>query len=169
MCIGLKRNTLELVPFNKNWKNIFDSEKARILRKIRKYIISIEHIGSTSIQNICAKPIIDIAVSLKDYKDGIKCIRGLTELGYLYKGELGIPGRHYFRTNNEIVKFHIHMFAETSILWKNHIFFRNYLNRHPEKAKEYEKLKLKLMEKYKNNRELYTEGKSEFIKSILSS
>src|SRR4030042_5217166 len=110
--IGLKRKTLKLVPFNSEWENIFRNEKEKILHGIKDYIISIEHIGSTSIENIYSKPIIDICISIKKYDDGFKCETFLESIGYIYKGDFGIPGRHFFRTNDEIVKFHIHMFEE---------------------------------------------------------
>ena len=165
--IGLKRNTIKLLPFSIEWKTIFKNEKRKILKGIKDYIISVEHIGSTSILNICSKPIIDICISLKNYSDGLKCVNYLESIGYIYKDEFGIPGRHYFSTKDETVKFHIHMFEEKNLEYKNHIYFRDYLNKYPEEAKKYEKLKFKLKEKYSYNRDLYTEGKSKFIKKIL--
>ena len=165
--IGLKRKTLKLVPFDPNWKEYFNVEKTKLINKIGKYIISIEHIGSTAINNIYSKPIIDIAISLKQFDDGYKCVQEMEKLRYLYKGEHGIPGRHYFRTNNEIVKFHIHMLEINSKNWNNHLKFRNYLNENQDYAKQYEVLKINLLKKHQNDRELYTKSKSEFINSIL--
>jgi GrpB-like predicted nucleotidyltransferase (UPF0157 family) len=165
--IGLKRKTLNIVPYDPNWKLYFNEEKERLFNKISNYIISIEHIGSTAINNLHAKPIIDMAISLKKYDDGFECVPFMEKLGYLYKGEYGIPGRHFFRTNDDIVKFHIHMFAIDDPKWEYHIKFRDYLNNNPDEAKEYEKLKFDLIKKYNNDRELYTDGKSKFINRIL--
>jgi GrpB-like predicted nucleotidyltransferase (UPF0157 family) len=165
--IGLKQQTIDLIPYNPQWKKLFRTEKSRLLKIIGNNILSVEHIGSTAIENICSKPIIDICVGLKDFYDGYKCEKPLEKAGYLFKGEFGISGRHYFMTDNEIVKFHIHMYEITSDNYKNHLRFRDYLINEPESAKEYESLKLKLKEKYKDNRKKYTEGKSRFIKRII--
>ncbi len=165
--IGLKRKTLTLVPFNPEWKNIFQGEKEKIVHGIKDHIISVEHIGSTSIENIHSKPIIDICISIDKYDDGFKCIKYLESTGYIYKGDFGIPGRHFFRTDDDIVKFHIHMFEKESINYRNHLYFRDYLRKYPEEAKKYERLKLKLKEKCKDNRDLYTEKKGKYIGKII--
>jgi len=167
MILGLKLNTIELVPYDPDWEKAFVEEKKKIAEILGDKIISIEHIGSTAIKSILAKPIIDIAISLRKYEDGFECIKPLESIGYLYKGENGILGRHYFRTNDEIVKFHLHLFVITSEEWENHILFRDYLNKNINEAKKYEKLKLSLIKKYKGNRELYTENKSSFCKEII--
>lgn len=167
MTIGLKRGLLELVPYDPEWEVFFNNEKNEIRKAIGQFILAIEHIGSTSIKNMCAKPIIDIAIGLKKYDDGFKCVEGLSKIGYLYFGERGIPGRHYFRRDSEIVKFHLHMHEITSEEWKNHILFRDYLRNHEKEAKEYTELKYDLKHKFGNDIEKYTEAKAEFINNIL--
>jgi GrpB-like predicted nucleotidyltransferase (UPF0157 family) len=165
--IGLKRGTLELVQYDPEWELFFDSEKKRIEKSIGRFIVAIEHIGSTSIRNMCSKPIIDIAIGLEKYDDGFKCVEPLRRIGYLYLGEYGSPGRHYFRTDSEIVKCHIHMHEKISIKWENYILLRDYLRNHGEEAKEYALLKYDLKQKYGDDREKYTEAKAEFINNIL--
>ena len=167
MTVGLKRGSLELVSYDPEWEIFFDNEKNRIRKSIGHIISAIEHVGSTSIKNMCSKPIIDIAIGLEKYDDGFKCVEPLHRIGYLYLGEYGIPGRHYFRTDSEIVKCHIHMHEKISIKWENYILFRDYLRNHEKEAKEYALLKYGLKQKHGDDREKYTEAKTEFISEIL--
>jgi GrpB-like predicted nucleotidyltransferase (UPF0157 family) len=165
--IGLKQDTIELINYNPEWKKLFKLEKNKLLKILGKKILSVEHIGSTAIEYIRSKPIIDICIGLKNFNDGFECVEPLSKAGYLFKGEFGILGRHYFMTNNEIVKFHIHMYEIESENYKNHLRFRDYLIDDKESAKKYEELKLKLKLKYKDNRQKYTEGKTHFIRKII--
>jgi GrpB-like predicted nucleotidyltransferase (UPF0157 family) len=167
MNIGLKENTLRLANHNSKWKELFSNEKLKLENIIGNYIITIDHIGSTSINGIKAKPIIDICIGLNNFDDGKKCIEPLVNIGYIYKGECGVPGRLFFKTNDEIVTHHIHMFKYKSDKWKKHIYFRDYLNKYPLIAKEYESLKIKLLKLYINDREKYTDGKADFINEII--
>lgn len=167
MTIGLKRRSLELVSYDPEWEIFFNNEKNRIRKSIGHIVLAIEHIGSTSIKNMCAKPIIDIAIGLEKYDDGFKCVEPLRRIGYLYLGEHGVQGRHYFRTDSDIVKCHIHIFEISSTEWESHIMLRDYLRNHEKEAKEYTLLKYGLKQKYGDDREKYTEAKAEFISKIL--
>lgn len=164
---GLKRGTISLSLHNPEWKNLFLEEKGRLLASIGSHILSIEHIGSTSIPGLSAKPIIDMGISIKRFEDGFACVSALEALGYLYKGENGIEHRHYFRTDADIVKFHIHMFPKDHPKLKDHLLFRDYLITHPEEKDRYQQLKKQLSQKYASQRELYTASKSSFIEGIL--
>lgn len=165
--VGLKRGTLTVVPYDPEWRKFFAKERKRILNTIGQYIVTLEHVGSTAVQDMCAKPIIDIAVGLKKFTDGFKCVKGLTTIGYMYRGEFGIPGRHYFRTDSKIVTCHIHMHEIASERWENYILFRDYLRTHKKEAGEYAVLKKDLLRKYSSDREKYTEAKAGFINEIL--
>lgn len=167
MTIGLKRGLLELVAYDPEWGAFFNKEKNKIRKTVGQFTLAIEHIGSTSIKDMCAKPIIDIAIGLEKYDDGFKCVEGLSKIGYLYLGEHGVPGRHFLRTDSDVVKCHIHMYEITSAEWENHILFRDYLSNHEKEAKEYASLKNDLVKQFGNNREKYTETKAEFINNIL--
>lgn len=167
MTVGLKRGLLELVPYDLGWEDFFNNEKNKIREAVGQFILTIEHVGSTSLKDMCTKPIIDIAIGLEKYDDGFKCVEGLSKIGYLYSGEQGVPGRHYFRTDSDIVKCHIHMYDISNKEYRNHILFRDYLRSHKEDAKEYASLKNDLIKQFGNNREKYTEAKAEFINNIL--
>jgi len=167
MILGLKSKEIELIPHDPEWEKVFLEEKRKLKEIIGDIVLDIEHVGSTSIKTICAKPIIDIGISIRKYEDGFECIKPLEELGYLYKGECGVPRRHYFRTNDVIVKFHISMFPVASEEWRDQILFRDYLNQNPDIAREYEKLKFKLMKEFSGDRFQYWQHKAPFIKSVL--
>lgn len=167
MILGLKSKRVELIPHDPEWKKVFLEEKRKLKGTIGSIVLDIEQVGSTSIKTICAKPIIDIGISISKYEDGFECIRPLEGLGYLYKGECGVLSRHYFRTNDDIVKFHSSMFPVASEEWKDQILFRDYLIQNPDIAREYEKLKLKLMNEFSGDRLQYWQHKAPFIKSVL--
>jgi GrpB-like predicted nucleotidyltransferase (UPF0157 family) len=164
--IGLERGKLKLLPYQLEWKKLFTEEKQRLEAAIGNNILEIEHIGSTSIPGMTAKPIIDIAIAIHNFEEAKVCIDPLENLGYEYKGEFGIPRRLYF-VKGTPRRFHLHMNEIISDHWKNHISFRDYLIKHPDKAKQYADLKIKLAQQFKANREAYTEGKTSFIEKIL--
>ncbi|MEL6592256.1 MAG: GrpB family protein [Bacteroidota bacterium] len=167
MILGLQRHTIRLVPHQNGWKEAFEAEKQRLELALTDSVISIEHIGSTAIPGLLAKPVIDIGIGLSNYEAGFACVAALEELGYLYKGENGIAERHYFRTNSEIVLHHLHMFPDGHPKLRDHLLFRDYLLAHPEELQAYQALKLILQQENSGNRQTYTEGKHDFITRIL--
>jgi GrpB-like predicted nucleotidyltransferase (UPF0157 family) len=167
MRLGLRTGTLKLAPHDPAWAKAFLEEKARIEDALGDSIIAIEHIGSTAIPGMRAKPIIDMAIALENYEDGFDCVKPLEALGYEYRGEAGVPGRHYLRTAEENVKFHIHMFPESSREWADHILFRDYLRANPGEAARYDELKSALLKEFPEDRPRYTEGKAAFCGEII--
>lgn len=166
MTLGLSKGTVKLEPYTKQWGRLFIEEAARIRRTVAEIDAVIEHVGSTSINGIAAKPIIDIAVGLKNLGDGEKCVAPLENIGYEYRGEHGIAGRFYF-VKGEPRTHHLHMVLTDSDFWRGHLLFRDYLRENPAAAKDYENLKLELARQYVNDRDAYQRGKSDFIENIL--
>ena len=166
--LGLDRKSIELVPHRTEWKSLFESE-ARLLHKaIGKYVVAIEHIGSTAIFGLEAKPIIDILAGVQKLDDAEKCVAPLAQIGYEYRGEQDIAGRFYFRKGtSDVSTHHLHLVEQTSDFWRSHLLFRDYLRQHAKAAQDYGKLKRELAVKHKGNRPAYTEAKATFIESIL--
>ncbi|RAK09740.1 GrpB-like predicted nucleotidyltransferase (UPF0157 family) [Halanaerobium saccharolyticum] len=166
--LGLKYEQVKLKSHNKEWKTIFENEKDRIKNQINNYFCKIEHIGSTAIKSIPAKPIIDIMLALDDYSQVNIYIQNLGDLNYLNFGECGRKGRTFLvkEKNNETL-FHLHLVEYENRYWEDNIFFRNYLQDNSETALEYAELKRTLAQKYRNNRNLYRLYKSEFVEKIL--
>ena len=159
-----------LQKHSEQWNSIFLDEMNALERIVGKGSISFHHIGSTSIPGIIAKPIIDILgeVSSLGFLDDHKA--AVEAEGYLYRGEYGIPGRRYIvglipKTKQHRVHFHIFQRADPEI--RRHLAFRDYLRKHPEVAKEYERLKLDLVDKNEFDKGKYQDGKADFCESVI--
>ena len=164
--MGLKNNTVHLENNYSLWKKMFNEEKETLNKIFTQDNFSIEHVGSTSVKDLSAKPIVDIAVGIKNFKD-------------LQKYEKKLEKTYTIKKNNEkkeilLIKenkietfFLIHVLEKNSERYKNMINFRNILNDNHQILKEYEKLKQNLSKKYQNDRTTYTKLKNDFIKKIL--
>ncbi len=166
--IGLKRGVVKLSKYNPKWKTLFEEESALIFSAAEDFIVDIQHIGSTAIPDIVAKPIIDILAAINSLSNIVKIIDPLKTIGFIYRGEQGIPDRHLFIKGGEDYRtHHLHVVEKEHSEWAKHIIFRNYLRKHPQEAQEYSKLKQDLLKKYELDREKYTESKSNFVERIL--
>ncbi len=162
--IGLKRLTVRLLSHNKKWEESFNFES----KKLQSLFAHIEHIGSTAIQSIVAKPIIDIDVGLFSMSESRKYIKPLKNLGYELRPSSSSKNHLFFVKGKENKRTHyLHLIKYKGKIWNNDIFFRNYLNKYNKSAKSYEKLKIKLGKKFINDRTQYTKEKKEFIKKII--
>ena len=164
--LGLEKGVVELSPHNEVWHQIFDDERTRLQSAIGEFVVAIEHIGSTSICGISAKPILDIAIAISNPANGGNGVGPLEILGYEYRGENGIAGRFYFVKGTPRTH-HLHMLLANSEEWRNHLLFRNYLRQNPAAAAEYHQLKKELLQKYQNDRDSYLNGKADFIQRVL--
>ena len=169
MIIGMKRGTVYLEPHQAEWERVAE-ETIQTLKSILGSIAAdIQHIGSTSIRTISAKPIIDIAVAAKDF-DGILSMREeLRQNGIIYRFEES-TGQLLFVMGDfekDTRSHHIHVVLYGSDEWNNYINFRDYLNSNMEAAREYEAVKFSLAEQYPDDRIAYTDGKQEVIDRLL--
>ena len=142
--------------------------EARAIRQVLgDTLVGIEHVGSTAVPGLAAKPVIDIIVSVTSLAAAIPALEAL---GYDCRGENGIPGRLFFRKG--LVEFrrthHLHLVEVGHEQWKFTLAFRNYLRSHPGDMRRYEEVKRALAEKFRDNRSAYTNGKADFIRAILA-
>lgn len=169
MALGLKRCTVELLPHQEQWDKTAKDTILTLKALLGSVAIDIQHIGSTAIRGIYAKPIIDIVVGV-DNLDSIKpYIELLEQNGIMFRNE-DVPGQLLFVIGDDkrdIRTHHIHVVIWNSTAWNNYINFRDYLNAFPEQAKAYEKLKIKLASNFADDRRSYTAGKQELINAIL--
>ena len=167
MHLGLERGITELLPHDNEW----EAEAERIIRILHKAIPEardIQHVGSTAIKSIDAKPIVDIAVALDDVRSAASHIDDLAEYGIIYRGS-DVPEQILFIIGaGNIRTHHIHIVKWHGEAWNNYIAFRDYMNSHPGKAAEYEKLKKQLASSFPDNRRAYTAGKAGFIGKIIA-
>lgn len=159
------KRKIELVSANPDWKLMF-KEEARKLEKIFTKQSGIYHIGSTAIEGIKAKPIIDILIAVKDITLVREYVGKMEKMGYDYKGANGLPGRRYFEKGSPVHTHHLHVFESGDQEIERHLLFRDYLNTHPEEAKAYSALKEKLAAEYRMDPDGYTKAKSDFISEI---
>lgn len=173
--IGLKRGTVRLTAHSSEWEEEAERTKAKLRQILGDTITGIEHIGSTSILNIKAKPIIDIVLAVNDFEDILKFNDKLEQNGFFYRPKSDIDdqilfacGSYYTGLGDEQTHF-IHVVLTESEQWQNYINFRDYLNAKPEVARKYEKLKVALSEKFFEDagREKYRQGKNALITQIL--
>ena len=165
--IGLKRGTVKLCEHEKEWEIEAQNTISRLKKILGNVANDIQHVGSTAIPGIQAKPIIDIAVGMRDMKAVFPLIRVLEHKGFLHRGE-DHPGQHLFVLGDtESRTHHIHVTAWNSEAWNHYIRFRDYLSTFPEKAQLYESLKQQLAVQYPDNRKLYTAGKQTLIERML--
>lgn len=164
--LGLPKDEVFLVPWTAEWEREFLIEKEKIQNKIGVNIVGVHHIGSTSVKQLSAKPILDIAVEVEEFSKGKVCVSPLEEIGYSYKGTNILPERHYF-SKGEPRTHQIHMYQSGNRYLLEQLKFRDYLRINNKDRNEYEQLKLKLSSSNKNNKHKYAEAKTDFVKSIL--
>ncbi|WP_020060343.1 GrpB family protein [Bacillus sp. 123MFChir2] len=164
--LGLPRGEVFLVPWTEEWGVEFLKEKQLIEKQIGEYILAIHHIGSTSIPNLSAKPIIDIAIELYDFEDGANCIDELEQLNYRYRKDV-LPERYYFN-KGEPRTHQIHMYEKGNKYLIEQLCFRDYLKNNETARIEYEHLKIQLSQENPNNKYKYADDKTNFVKSILA-
>jgi len=168
-----KNDSVQLVPYNRQWALLAELE----IKKLREilptaHVIDIQHVGSTAIPGMLAKPIIDIQVAV-DSLTAIKqiAVDRLQTQQYVYWNENPDLERMFFVKGmppfGEKRTHHVHMVELASQHWQSKILFRDYLIAHPDMAHEYEQLKIKLAQQYTYDREQYTQAKTEFINAIL--
>lgn len=164
-------SAIEVVDYNPGWTLAFEHEKLRIQAAVGEYLTGIEHVGSTAVPGLAAKPVIDLLVGIRSLADSPLCVAPLAKLGYHYIPEYedDLPERRYFQklTGAGVHTHHLHMVEPGSDFWRRHLLFRDYLRAHPETAAEYGALKRSLAAQYGEDRAGYTDAKSGFIQSVL--
>ncbi|MEW4022570.1 bifunctional GNAT family N-acetyltransferase/GrpB family protein [Bacillus sp. YAF8] len=155
----------EVIPHQPEWKEMFEREKANLLRIFGRALHSVSHIGSTSIPGMAAKPVIDILAEVKEISDADRFSPQLEALGYEAKGENGIEGRRFFQKGGNKRTHHVHIYETGHPDVGRHLLFRDYLTAKPEKAAQYMKLKNGLAETYPYDMAKYIEGKKDWIKA----
>ncbi len=159
-----------IVPYDPRWPQLFQAESELIRKQIGSYLDALEHVGSTAVPGLAAKPIIDIMPGLRQLSDARGCIEPLAAIGYEYVPEYEneLPERRYFRKGPpEGRTHHVHMVETATEFWQRHLLFRDYLRIHQETAEEYEALKHRLAREHLSDRDAYTSGKTPFIEAVV--
>ncbi len=173
------KNPVRIVDYDPNWPVVFSRLAAVIKHQLGQAVQSIEHVGSTSVPGLPAKPIIDLDVVIAEEAELPQVCALLAELGYQHQGNQGIEGREAFKREDETVPWtepraewmthHLYVCPANSRELARHLAFRDYLRSHPDARAAYGELKQQLAEQYTYDRDGYTEAKTEFISKILQS
>ena len=162
---------VELVPYDTTWPQTFASMRRRILDACGGVVVDVEHIGSTSIPGLAAKDVVDLMPGLRAFEDGTGCVAAMESVGFEYKGEFGIPGRHYFKMDDPVTgkRLHnCHMYAVGHDEWVAHLAFRDYLRAQDDWRDRYETLKRALAVQHPDDVEAYADAKTDFVKEVVA-
>lgn len=162
----MKTRHVIVEDYNPIWKDEFIKIKNELLSVLSGKIISIEHVGSTSVEGLCAKPIIDIDIVIDNHFEEVKTL--LESIDYIYEGDLGIHGRYAFKYSNKahLMSHHIYVCNKDNEELARHITFRDYLRSHQKARDTYSEIKKEMALKYPNDIDSYIEGKSTVILDI---
>ncbi|TYR78269.1 GrpB family protein [Priestia megaterium] len=165
--LGLERDLVRLEPYNYNWSMLFDKEQELLCSQLKNLIIKIEHVGSTSIQGLPAKPIIDIAIGVNSFDKVMRIKEKVGKIGYS-EIPVSIGGKHVFvKYEGDKITHFLHLMIYDQDLWRDQICFRDYLRSSPESRMKYIKIKEELANKYQNDVVSYTNEKKKFVDDIL--
>jgi GrpB-like predicted nucleotidyltransferase (UPF0157 family) len=167
--LGLQRGTVRLVPYTAQWARLFAAERRRIESALGALALAVEHVGSTAVPGLCAKPILDIGVAVRRSADAAACVAPLMRLGYEYLGDRRGTGGHFFAKGDDARRTHyVHVVAHDSAEWADYLRFRERLRADAAARDEYAQLKVALAAAHATDRESYTRAKEAFIRRILA-
>lgn len=161
-----RKQMIEVVPYDSDWPMQFEEEAALIKQIFADNFVAIHHVGSTAVPGLAAKPTIDIILEVKDIELVNECNYEMEKLGYEAWGEYHIPGRRFFVKGEAKRTHHVHTFQVGSEDTLRHLYFRDYLKSHPDKAKEYANLKIKLAQQFANDRRGYVQNKQDYVQAL---
>ena len=157
-----------IADYDPAWPGMFAAARDELVRAIGAWVTGVEHIGSTAVPGLAAKPVIDILVGVRTLAEAdAHCIAPVVALGYEYiaKYEAEMPYRRYFKwpAGDGRLEHHIHLVEQGSEFWERHLLFRDYLRAHPDSVRAYERLKRKLAPRFDDVND-YADAKTEFIR-----
>ncbi|HJZ71559.1 MAG TPA: GrpB family protein [Vicinamibacterales bacterium] len=167
--LGLRRNTVRIVDHRPEWTATFHIEASEILRCIGDIVVDVQHVGSTAVADVPAKPILDIAVATRTHGAIPTVVERLRRLGYIDRGDAGSEGGYLLVKESEpdVRTIHLHIVEVADNQWLNYLKFRDTLRRDPDIRRRYAELKQSLADQCRGERKAYTAGKAALIREIL--
>ena len=162
----MKTKPVVVEEYNPEWENEFHKIEDALLCVLAGKVVSIEHVGSTSVKGLPAKPIIDIDIVIDDNFGEVRSL--LEKMGYCHEGDLGISGRDAFKYEGKphLMIHHLYVCKKDNEELQRHIAFRNYLREHPDIRERYGNVKKEMALQYPDDRDSYIKGKSSIIEEI---
>jgi GrpB-like predicted nucleotidyltransferase (UPF0157 family)/streptomycin 6-kinase len=161
------RRRIVVDDYDPAWPRVFDELRARVWGAVADVALSVEHVGSTSVPGLAAKPIIDISIVVRERADVPLVVARLAPLGYVHRGDLGIEDRDAFDSPIDLPKHHLYACVQGGVGLQNQLAVRDYLRAHPEAAVEYGALKKRLAREFPHDIGGYVAGKTDFLLGIL--
>ena len=164
--LGLEHGRVVLVAYDETWRTAFEQEASDLRRSLTSRVRGLEHVGSTSIPDLRAKPILDLLLGVSNLDDGPGLASDLAELGYEFRPDAGLPAEHvYAKGTPRTHVLHVVEFGREA--WQQKLAFRDALREEPELARAYQELKVSLSLRFPEDRAAYTAGKTEFVKGVV--
>lgn len=159
---------VHIADYDPQWPATFEQLRVQIADALGTLALRIEHVGSTAVPGLAAKPIIDLDVVIGAVSDLPAVTARLRMLGYQPEGDLGIPGREAFTTPPSAPPHHLYVCALDSRELARHLTFRDFLRTHPDAADAYAQLKRSLADRFRDERAAYAEAKTAFVEQVLA-
>lgn len=159
---------VDVVDYDLDWPRQFEALRMSLADALGDLALAIEHVGSTAVSGLAAKPIIDIDVVIADRSELPAVVERLSSIGYRHEGDLGISGREAFRAPDGPIAHHLYVCDRDNVALHEHLLLRDYLRSHPGAIQEYAELKRRLAVVYRDNRDGYTEAKTAWIRECLA-
>jgi len=159
---------MEVHDYSPSWVACYEDAAAELRETLGDVLIEVHHIGSTSVPGLASKPVIDILLEVADL-DALDALNSTMEaLGYIPRGEFGIPGRRYFPRGGDARTHHVHAYQQGSQHVRDHLVFRDYLRAHPQEAEAYAVVKRAASKAHLTDPESYVEYKSAHVRALIS-
>jgi GrpB-like predicted nucleotidyltransferase (UPF0157 family) len=159
---------IDVVPYSDEWPRLFEDVAVQLRQAFRSVpLVGIEHVGSTSVPGLPAKPILDIDIIVRRESVGA-AIDALATIGYEHRGDLGLPDREAFFSPDDTPHRHVYLCVQDTLHLRNHLAVREVLRTHPDLRERYGAVKIELANKFDTNIERYTAGKSDVLQDVLS-
>jgi GrpB-like predicted nucleotidyltransferase (UPF0157 family) len=160
---------VRVVEHDPGWSALFARERVTLQQRLADLVTDIQHVGSTAVPDLLAKPILDIAMAIPALDLIPDIAEKLTEIFYIYHGDTGEDGGHLFVKDSEpdTCTVHLHVVEISDRQWANYLAFRQALREDETLRNRYAEIKLDLARRYANDRESYTSAKDEFIRGVL--
>ncbi len=158
---------VEVLAYDPEWPRTFERIRDRVWPAVEHAAMSLEHVGSTSVPGLRSKPVIDACIVVASRRDIPHVVKALTKVGYIHRGDLGVPGREAFRQTAAAPKHNLYASHRGSLSLKNHLGLRDYLRANADAALEYGNLKAAMAKRFPEDIDSYIAGKTEFILDIL--
>lgn len=157
-----------VLPYDEHWKSDFEAIKSELEPALGNLVLGIEHVGSTSVEGMSAKPCIDIDVIIPDYEVFGDVVRSLNSIGYVHKGDLGITEREAFAYSGKthLLKHHLYVCPRNSAELHRHLTFRNFLRENPEAIRQYSSVKETAAELFPDDIDRYMAFKAPCIEEL---